>query len=527
MFELSVACKYLIPHRRQLSVSIISLVSMLVIGLVVWLILVFFSVKDGLENGWINKIVALTAPIRITPTDEYYKSYYYLIDSLSSNSSYKNKNIQEKLHSIATDPYDPDNDEELPASWPSPLLNEFLSLKDLVKEAYESAKYPGATVSDFETAAAHLHLTLLRKGLHSDIDPDETQVAQQYLEHSTYIGSFDDDNPTLSAMLLPPTIRDWENLKEMARQAYVTETISSELAALPSSDKRSILLKDHPKFGHGVLVPQSFKEAGVLIGDRGYVSYPSLTSSTVQEQRIPIYIAGFFDPGIMPVSSKYVLANDELISAIRNSIDSEDALMSNGISVRFAHLSDAPQIKAHILQEMEKRKITSYWHVETYREYPFAKDLIQQLQSEKNLFSIISLIIIIVACSNIISMLIILVNDKKLEIGILRSMGASSLSIATIFGLCGITMGAVGSTIGTFAALLTLRYINEIVFFMTTIQGHDLFNPLFYGSVLPSEVSMDSLLLVIAATACISLLAGVVPAIKASMLRPSAILRSE
>ena len=60
MYELSVARKYLIPRWRQLSVSIISLISILVIALVVWLIVVFFSVKDGLENGWIEKLVALT-----------------------------------------------------------------------------------------------------------------------------------------------------------------------------------------------------------------------------------------------------------------------------------------------------------------------------------------------------------------------------------------------------------------------------------------------------------------------------------
>ena len=71
MFELSVATKYLIPKWRQLSVSIISLISIAVIAVVVWLIVVFFSVTYGLEKSWIHKLVALTAPVRITPTEEY------------------------------------------------------------------------------------------------------------------------------------------------------------------------------------------------------------------------------------------------------------------------------------------------------------------------------------------------------------------------------------------------------------------------------------------------------------------------
>lgn len=114
MFEFSVACKYLTPRRRQLSVSIISLISVLVIALVVWLIVVFFSVTDGLEKNWIQKLTALTAPVRMTPTDGYYQSYYYQIDSLSENSNYSLKTIAEKRVASFSDPYNPAVDEEIP-----------------------------------------------------------------------------------------------------------------------------------------------------------------------------------------------------------------------------------------------------------------------------------------------------------------------------------------------------------------------------------------------------------------------------
>src|SRR5690348_1278274 len=99
MFELSIAFKYLTPRWRQLSVSIISLISILVIALVVWLIVVFFSVTYGLEKSWINKLIALTAPIRITPTEAYYDSYYFQADAISSSSDFNYKTIGEKLAS--------------------------------------------------------------------------------------------------------------------------------------------------------------------------------------------------------------------------------------------------------------------------------------------------------------------------------------------------------------------------------------------------------------------------------------------
>lgn len=720
MFELSVACKYLIPRWRQLSVSIISIVSILVIALVVWLIVVFFSVKNGLENSWIDKIVALTAPVRITPTEKYYQSYYYLADTVSSESNYTAKSIGEKQHSSMTDPYDPNVDEEIPLSWPQQDLDSQNSLKDPVKEAFSIAVslkgLKNLKVTDFEVTMAHLHLRLLRHSLTAT--SKSNQQSQQFMEHSAYIGSFDADTKTLATTLLPVTPADLNNLlsmqeissdniqeensneihrlsqeklharlkqffnaidvttlktpsthwhqgwrvplslfahdshfsvvaiiknNEIARiiipsdiktipliihqfdQEHVNaisseviikdrqltietsqgvskelsswipivlesgavlkaaiikdsiqeakragqihflihakiqnnilhgevELASLEIADATINDHEAIALMARPaplgkgitmpkelslrefsgggnsSLGESVLLPRVFQDAGALIGDHGYLSYYSPTPTTIQEQRIPIVVAGFYDPGIMSIGGKYILASKELTSLIRSSHNQEDVLASNGINVRFDNLDDASRVKNELLTAFAKQGISSYWNVQTFEEYDFAKDLIQQLHSEKNLFSLISLIVIIVACSNIISMLIILVNDKKLEIGILRSMGATSWSIAIIFGVCGMVMGTLGSLIGTGAAILTLHYVNELVALISQLQGHELFNPVFYGSVLPSEISFEALSFVIITTAGISLIAGIVPALKASMLRPSAILRAE
>ena len=138
MFELSIAFKYLIPRWRQLSVSIISIISILVIALVVWLILVFFSVSNGLQNIWVEKLITLTAPVRITPTKAYYDSYYYQIDSISERSHFTTKSIKEKHLSEITDPYEPEIDEEVPSQWRLPDHHPDGSLKDLVKEAFDS-----------------------------------------------------------------------------------------------------------------------------------------------------------------------------------------------------------------------------------------------------------------------------------------------------------------------------------------------------------------------------------------------------
>ena len=211
MYELSVAFKYLIPRKRQLSVSIISLISTLVIGLVVWLIVVFFSVKNGIENSWIEKIIALTAPVRLTPTENYYHSRYYLLDTLSSASNYTNKTIHEKLSSANASDYNEALDEEIPSEWPKADNDPLGKPKDLVKLAYLAANnikgVKGIKVSDYETTFSILRLRLLRHA--------KQGLSQQFLENESLLGTFDLDTPEITNALIIATNEDFDNLLQM------------------------------------------------------------------------------------------------------------------------------------------------------------------------------------------------------------------------------------------------------------------------------------------------------------------------
>ncbi len=636
MFEFSIAMNYLIPRWRQLSVSIISLISMLVISLVVWLILIFFSVTEGLEKGWIQKLISLTAPIRVTPTEHYFNSYYYLVDTISQRSDYTVKSIGEKRFASETDPLDTDVDELPPAEWPLPDFDSQGELIDPVKRAFSVFENLKLKASDFQISAGQLSLT--RAGL----PPFNT---------ASYLGSIDKENQTLKNTLLPPSIEDinhciftlkspsfldqidvkslqttslWkipktlipksglyygmgcfkngelvqvvipENTKDLTslgdmlkgftslkvvtlkvepdETAFVFDKINGNLGLPPlyfpqkttlnltkpleSLDSVSVALKiqegewqgdvplrdlslkealmstdlsfePHPLFGEPILLPKSFKEQKVYLGDRGFLSYYAPTASSVQEQKIPVFVLGFYDPGIIPIGGKFILANNSLVSLFAQAHNEGNRMQTSGIHLRFDDLKQAASLKEKILKQFEKKEIAPYFKIETYEEFEFTKDLIQQLKSERNLFTLIATVIIIVACSNIISMLIILVNDKKLEIGILRSLGATSRHIATIFGICGAVMGCLGSFIGVFAASLTLKNLNHLIAFLSRMQGFDLLNPVFYGDTLPKEMSMEALAFVVTSTIVLSLFAGIIPAFKASALKPSQILKAE
>ena len=144
MFEIDVAKHYLVPRWRRLSLSIISLIALLVITLVVWLILAFFSVTTSLEKGWMEKLVTLSAPVRISPTEDYFRSDYYLLDTISHKADYTTRTLRERAQK-GGQLYDAAIDEEAPADW-------IKTDKDLLATVYSVVDHLKKEIPDLQTA---------------------------------------------------------------------------------------------------------------------------------------------------------------------------------------------------------------------------------------------------------------------------------------------------------------------------------------------------------------------------------------
>lgn len=445
--------------------------SILVISLVVWLVVVFLSVTTGIEKNWLRKLTTLHAPIRISPTDHYYKSYYYLVDTFASSSQYTVKTIGEKAESLETDPYSEEKDAEIPSRIPKP------EGVDLVKSVFQELSALKLPFQDYEIGGA---LLKINRG-------SGTVVSQM-----SYLLSYPDKNPQFESLLLE---------KEVPKEG----------TAAP------------------VYLPKNYRDSGIRVGDLGTLSYAAASALSSQEQRIPIRVTGFYDPGLASSGNKCIIVPKEVTRTIHASTQtfSPDGTPTNGIFVWFDDLKEASKIKQEIEGRFREAGIAKYWKVDTYRDFEFSKDLMLQFQSDRTLFLLIAAIILIVACSNIISLLVLLVNDKRKEIAVLQSMGASFKSIAAVFGLCGAIMGLSSCVLGGTLAIFTLKNLNGLVNFLSAIQGHQAFNPAFFGNSLPNQLSGEALTFVLIATPILSLLAGLIPAIKASRIRPSSVLRSE
>ncbi len=150
------------------------------------------------------------------------------------------------------------------------------------------------------------------------------------------------------------------------------------------------------------------------------------------------------------------------------------------------------------------------------------------LQVERNVMFLILTLIVVVAAFNIVSGLNMLVKDKGRDIGILRTMGATSGAIMRIFLVTGAAIGVVGTLAGFLLGLVVCLNVEEIRQFISWITRTELFSPeLYYLSRLPAELNVGETATVVIMALILSLLAPLYPSWRAARLDPVEALRYE
>ena len=154
--------------------------------------------------------------------------------------------------------------------------------------------------------------------------------------------------------------------------------------------------------------------------------------------------------------------------------------------------------------------------------------IIGVLQIQKDTMFIVLGMIILVAAFNVISSLIMLVKDKRRDIAVLRTLGASSGAMLRVFMMCGASVGVAGTVIGSALGIVICHNIVTVQHFIESVTGGQVFDSsVFLLTTLPDTVDWPSVARVVVLALALSLLATLYPSWRAASTDPVEVLRSE
>ncbi len=256
----------------------------------------------------------------------------------------------------------------------------------------------------------------------------------------------------------------------------------------------------------------------VSIGD-----YISLVSPNVMETAIGVLpvkqnfmVGGFFDIGMYEYDNNFIFIpwkKAEKFLSTKN--------IAHGIEIFLQNPKSTQNVYSDLIAKLENNLRIIDWKKRN-------SSFMNALDVEKNVMFIILTLIILVATFNIISSMTMLVQSKKSDIALMRTMGASKYLILRIFMLTGSIIGFLGTFIGAIIGIVVSINIEPIRNFVSNFFGQELFSPkIYFLSTLPSDINFNEVLAVMVLSIILTLLASIFPALKASRVSPAEALRYE
>jgi lipoprotein-releasing system permease protein len=199
----------------------------------------------------------------------------------------------------------------------------------------------------------------------------------------------------------------------------------------------------------------------------------------------------------------------------------------SGVRLKLDDLFGAPDIAAIMAAQLNENASSQgqYYVSDWTRQHA---NFFKAVQMEKRVMFIILTLIVAVAAFNIVSTLVMAVTDKRADIAIMRTLGASPASIMSIFIIQGALIGVIGTALGAVFGIVVALNISTIIPFIEGLFHVQFLSKEVYAiSDLPSDLIWSDVIVIVMMSFLLSLIATLYPSWRASKINPAEALRYE